>query len=72
MIKTTKGAAIGSLVGGGLGFAVVTAVYSHWDYGYVSEYPWMGGVIYGVPPECFIGLVIGAVIGTVVGWCEKK
>ena len=71
MIKVLKGAAIGLLVAGGLGFAVATAVFSHWDYGYVSEYPWMGGVVYGVL-GALVGGMIGGIVGAVVDWRERK
>jgi ribosomal protein L40E len=65
MSKTSKGALIGFLVCGGLGFLVATVVFSQFDNVDVANYAWVGGIEYGLLAGT-IGAVIGQVIGSVM------
>jgi len=49
MSKTSRGGVIGLLVGGGLGFMVVTCAFSQFDNVDVANYAFVPGILYGLP-----------------------
>jgi hypothetical protein len=64
--KAGCGAVIGLLVGGGLGFLVVTGAYSESDNKDVANYAFMYGIMFS-PLVALVGGLVGAAIGAVVG-----
>ena len=67
MSKTLKGAAIGFLVAGGLGFAVVTGVLSREHNEDFRNYAPLGGLL-ASPLWALVGGWIGAVVGAALEW----
>ena len=70
MRKILKGAAIGFLVAGGLGFLVVTGVFSQNRNQDMANYAFLYGILYS-PLAALVGGVVGAVIGALADWRGK-
>jgi hypothetical protein len=71
-MNKAMGRIISFLVGGGLGFAVVTVLLSLDHNEGIRQYALVAGIVCGLPAGCFVGLVEGAVIGAVVDRSDKK